>query len=172
MEKEQGTTQAIRVFLRALSQHVQSRHGMKRSKSEAQTICSEVLRFLAFSKAEEHQGVLNCGELDRYIQSLEGTVAAATQVAKLNRIKNGVEYLEMTGTPPADAAVVTRYIKNWSSTLTKEARRINRIRQEERSENPPAFGDIDSFAECRELTSSSTAPSLMSRKASRRTSLT
>ncbi len=78
-EKEQGTTQAIRVFLSALSQHVQSRHGKKRSKSEARTICSEVLRFLAFSKAEEPQGVMNCGELDRYIQSLEGTVAAATR---------------------------------------------------------------------------------------------
>ncbi len=30
-------------------------------------------------------------------------------------------------------------------------RRVNRIRQEERSENPPAFGDIDDFAECQEL---------------------
>ncbi len=151
-DREQGTTQAIRVFLSALSQHVQSHHGMKRSKSEARTICSEVLRFLAFSKAEDPQSVLNCDELDRYMQSLEGTVAVATQVAKLNRIKNAVEYLEMTGTPPADTAVVTRHIKNWSSTLAKEGRGINRIRQEERSENPPAFGDIDSFAECRELT--------------------
>ncbi len=110
------------------------------------------MRFLTFSNAEEPQGVLNCGELDRYIQSIEGTVTATTQVAKLNRIKNAVEYLVMMGTPPAEAAVVTSHIKNWSSTLAKEGRRIGRIRQEERSENPPAFGDIDSFAECMELT--------------------
>ncbi len=47
--------------------------------------------------------------------------------------------------------MVTTFIKNWSATLAKEARRANRIRQEERSENPPAFGDIDDFAECQEL---------------------
>jgi len=159
MEEEEGnsqrpeaeTTQGVNLlpataqFLENLHFHVTSRHGKSRSKEEAGAICTEVVKCLKFQNAQpQPEDLLDPNRLDSYLSSLECEVSAATQVAKLNRIRTGIEYLQVLGKPQDKIFIL---IKNWSASLNKQVKKKNRERLEELSENPPEFEDTDEFVE-------------------------
>lgn len=159
MEEEEGnsqrpeseTTQGVNLlpataeFLENLHFHVTSRHGKSRSKEEAGAICTEVVKCLKFQNAQpQPEDLLDPNRLHSYLSSLECEVSAATQVAKLNRIRTGIEYLQVLGKPQDK---IFTLIKNWSASLNKQAKKKNSEQLEDLSENPPGFEDTDEFVE-------------------------
>ena len=142
-------------FLMGLKQHLVSRHGKGRSEREALQICCEVSKFLHFANNDvlDEQVLLDLPTIDRYLQSLEGAVQAATQNSKLNRIKQAITFLSLTldtDTLPKVERVMA-FIRNWASVLGKVARQTNRERLEVLSEQPVSFGDIDELVKCQAL---------------------
>lgn len=158
MEEEEGnsqrpeaeTTQGVNLlpataeFLENLHFHVTSRHGQSRSKKEAGAICTEVVKCLKFQNAQpQPEDLLDPNRLDSYLSSLGCEVSAATQVAKLNRIRTGI----VLSKPQDKISRIFTLIKNWSASLNKQAKKKNRERLEDLSENPPGFEDTEEFVE-------------------------
>ena len=85
--------------------------------------------------------------MDRYLQCIEKNVESSTQNSKLNRVRQGVSFSAVSLGPEDLLRVqqIEAQIKNWSSVLGKEARRVNRARLEDLSEKPIEFGDVDPF---------------------------
>lgn len=139
-------------FLVGLDRYLQSRHGRGRSAKEARQICSEVSRYLFYADRSHLQEgmLLNAVLLDNYLSSLEGEVKASTQNAKLNRIRQGISYLTLS-LDQADLPKAERVfglIRNWAGVLATKARRDNRERLEDKSEQPAEFGEIDKYVQC------------------------
>ena len=75
------------------------------------------------------------------------------RILELNRIRQGVHFLslELEKADLHQNKRIDKLIKNWAAVLGKEARRVNRERLEDLSEQPVSFGDVDQLVGCKEL---------------------
>lgn len=142
-------------FLLQLRNHLTSRHGKSRSTKEAKQVSREVSRYLYFANATElrKELLLEPNTMDRYLQMVQSRVGPSTQNSKLCRLRQGITFLSLR-LDARDLPNATRMevlMKAWCSSIGKEARKQNRNKLEEKSEEPVDFGDIDSFVKCHAL---------------------
>jgi len=142
-----------------------SRHGQSSSKKEAGMICTEILKYLKVNNMLPQPGdLVDPNQLDAYLHSLECGVSAATQEAKLNRIRAGVEFLQVHGKPHGEISRIFTLIQNWSASFSKLARKHNREWLEDTSEDPPGLQTQTDLLKAQHCQVSSTQLSLLQNK--------
>ena len=134
-------------FFEELNRYLTSGAGKGRTEVEAWQIAAETKKYLD-QVGGGLQKLLSPKDLTSYMVHLDksGGLAPATQAAKMNRVRSAITYYESTlPSPSENMPRVLDAIKNWSSTLQKEARTSQRSRLEMSEQQEEHSPDVQSF---------------------------